>query len=76
MELEIGLHDILFCLTFISLITVGIFKALDCFFVVDNEDANPGRPLGLGLWTQALVIQDNFMDLESAFGQHKLRASC
>ena len=36
MELEIGLHAILLCVTLISLITVGIFKALVCFFVVDT----------------------------------------
>ena len=36
MELEILLHAILLCLTLISLITVGIFKALVCFFVVDT----------------------------------------
>ena len=36
MELEIGLHDVLLCLTLISLITVGIFKALVCFFDVDT----------------------------------------
>ena len=36
MELEIGLHDSLLCLTLMSLITVGIYKALVCFFDVDT----------------------------------------
>ena len=59
MELEIGLHDILLCLTLISLITVGIFNALVCFFVANTVKMQThvdtlGRP---GPWASGLGLR-------------------
>ena len=56
MELEIGLHELLLCLILISLITVGIFNALVCFFVVNTVKMQThvdtlGRP---GPWGSGL----------------------